>query len=106
MSRLYNILDAIVTRIKSPVVVQTMTVTPRTYPANAAYWYYNNNVSIPEKTGYTPIGLLEGVSNSPGLIISPAIVGGRVAGMARNITSADITVEVQIPVLYVRNELL
>ena len=105
-AKLYGILDAILSRLTAPVVVQNMTVSSRTYPANAAYWYYGNNVQIPEKAGYTPIGLLEGVSHSPGLIISPALVSGRVAGMARNITSADITIEVQIPVLYIKTELL
>lgn len=107
MKRKYDILNALASRLKSPIIARTMSISSRTYAANAAHWFYSDNITIPAITGYTPIGFVGAGQNSGGLITVPYLIApNRVAGFARNITSADISIEINLNVLYMRNELL
>ena len=103
--------DAIKASLTSPVMVRGFTTPSRSYnPGNT--WVYNSDWRAEVVPGYTPIGVLQATPNSGGqglisqLIINYASYGNRFAGNVTNTTSSAITGTIQVPVLYVRNELL
>lgn len=96
-------------KFEKPFVVNMVNISSRSYAANAAYWFYNNNVKIPQITGYTPVGAFCCTSNSGGLIVCPLVRSAdsnNLYGFVRNITSSAITQEINIPIMYVKDALL
>lgn len=106
-----KLLIKILTNLKSPVKVQSTTLPSATYNANSYTWVYNNDWHAATIAGYTAIGVLQATpNNNAGLIcqvtLNQSLYGDRFIGLVRNITSSNATDTIQIPVLYIRSDLL
>ena len=103
-------LTKILTNLKSPIKVSYYTLQSHTYPANASWWLYSEDLHAVTISGYTPIATLQGTPGAQGALVPHVIIdyptyGDRFAGGVRNTSSASITDAVAIPVLYIRNDL-
>ena len=101
----------ILASLTSPIIVKTFT-TPSTAYSSGNNWIYGKDWHAETVTGYTPIGTLQGTPNSGaaglicGISINRADNGDRFIGTVHNTTGSAITGTLQVPVLYIRNELL
>lgn len=105
------LLTKILTSLKSPVKVQSTTLPSATYNANSYTWVYSNDWHAASIAGYTAIGALQATPNNSASLIcqvtlNQSLYGDRFIGFVRNITSSNATDTIQIPILYIRSDLL
>lgn len=104
-------IDSINASLTSPIKVQVFTTPSKSYPSGNT-WVYSSDWHADAVPGYTAIGVLQGTPNSGGqglisqIALNPGSYGDRFAGNVTNTTGSAITATIQVPVLYVRNELL
>jgi phage-related protein len=96
---------------RSPVVIKQFAV-PSTAWASGNNWVYSKDWHPTAVTGYTPIAVLQGTPESGGgaLVLQIALnyetYGDRFVGLVRNIGSSSVTQGFNIPILYIRNDLM
>ena len=97
--------------LTSPIIVRVFTTPSRSYSSGNT-WVYSSDWHADAVPGYTPIGVLQGTPNSGGqglisqIALNPGSYGDRFAGNVTNTTGASITATIQVPVIYLRDELL
>lgn len=97
--------------LSSPIKVQVFTTPSKSYPSGNT-WVYSSDWHADTIDGYTPIGVLQGTPNSGGaglicgIALNFSVNGDRFLGTVHNATGSAITGTIQVPVLYIRNELL
>lgn len=97
--------------LASPIKIQVFTTPSKSYPSGNT-WVYSSDWHADTIDGYTPVGVLQGTPNSGGqglisqIAINYSSYGDRFAGNVTNTTGSAITATIQVPVLYIRNELL
>lgn len=104
-------ITSILASLTSPILVRVFTTPSKSYPSGNT-WVYSSDWHADSVPGYTAIGVLQGTPNSGGqglisqIALNPGSYGDRFAGNVTNTTGSAITATIQVPVLYVRDELL
>ena len=95
----------------APFKVQVFTTPSKSYPSGNT-WVYSSDWHADAVPGYTAIGVLQGTPNSGGqglisqIALNHGSYGDRFVGNVTNTTGSAITATIQVPVLYIRDELL
>ena len=104
-------ITSILASLTTPIQVKVFT-TPSASYSSGNNWVYGKDWHADAIPGYTPIGTLQGTPNSGaaglvcGISINREVNGDRFIGTVHNTTGSAITGTLQVPVLYIRNELL
>lgn len=106
MSRLYNIINDIVSRVTGSYIVKDYSASITCGGNNYGY-ATANALQMSTPTGYSPIGIASFSSDStcPVTNVSPSATGSQGAVWVRNVTSATQNPAITLSVLYAKTKL-